>query len=459
MDYSQSVSTNESLDAPKNWVQTLADALSRIRYQLIGGILFAIIAPAVARSQYERYGDALLSYEHSLIGTVCAVLLGYMVFRKMTVLPGARAVISVIPAFMTSYAVIVALFFLMRIDYSRYQFLMSFSLACLWFGFILFMMARFRRPVFGVLPGTETLKLQSYQGIHWTVMNSRNMIDRYPHIPIIVDFESPLDPEWERVIAEEAIRGRSVLSARQLAESLTGRVAIEHISENTCGHLAPDSLYAPAKRHVDIISALLVIALFWPLMLLTAIAIRLETKGPAIFKQQRIGYRGETFTVYKFRSMRVQSESEIGLDGDKTLTDDERITRIGSFIRKTRIDELPQIFNILKGDMSWIGPRPETIRLSKWYEKEIPFYRYRHIVRPGISGWAQVKQGHVTEVDDIRLKLEYDMFYVRNFSLWLDLLITVKTIAVIFTGKGARQNQTPAGAQALSPPYRVKAES
>ena len=269
-------------------------------------------------------------------------------------------------------------------------------------------------------------------------MNSRNMINRYPHVPIIVDFESPLDPEWERVIAEEAIRGRSVLSARQLAESLTGRVAIEHISENTCGHLAPDSLYAPAKRHVDIISALLVIALFWPLMLLTAIAIRLETKGPAIFKQQRIGYRGETFTVYKFRSMRVQSESEIGLDGDKTLTDDERITRIGSFIRKTRIDELPQIFNILKGDMSWIGPRPETIRLSKWYEKEIPFYRYRHIVRPGISGWAQVKQGHVTEVDDIRLKLEYDMFYVRNFSLWLDLLITVKTIAVIFTGKGAR---------------------
>jgi lipopolysaccharide/colanic/teichoic acid biosynthesis glycosyltransferase len=136
--------------------------------------------------------------------------------------------------------------------------------------------------------------------------------------------------------------------------------------------------------------------------------------------------------------MRVQSESEIGLDGDKTLTDDERITRIGSFIRKTRIDELPQIFNILKGDMSWIGPRPETIRLSKWYEKEIPFYRYRHVVRPGISGWAQVKQGHVTEVDDIRLKLEYDMFYVRNFSLWLDLLITVKTVAVIFTGKGAR---------------------
>ena len=151
-----------------------------------------------------------------------------------------------------------------------------------------------------------------------------------------------------------------------------------------------------------------------------------------------MGFRGKTFTVYKFRSMRVQDESERDLHSDKTLSDDDRITRIGRFIRKTRIDELPQVFNILKGDMSWIGPRPETLRLSKWYEEEIPFYRYRHIVRPGISGWAQVKQGHVTEVDDIRLKLEYDMYYVKHFSLWLDLLIAVKTVSVVFTGNGAK---------------------
>lgn len=439
MDYVQSVSVSERQEASMKWTHLVANSVSRIRFQLFGGLLAAVIAPAVARAQFERIGDPLLSYEHSLIGTLCALLLGYLVFRKMTVLPGARAIVNVIPAFLTSYAAVVAFFFLMRIDYSRAQFVFSLVLTCVWFSTILFFMARFRRPVFGILPGTETSRLLSYDGVRWKVLKSKRLIQRYPHMPLIADFRSPaMDPDWERIIAEEAIKGRRILSARELAESLTGRVQIEYLSENSFGHLAPDSLYAPTKRYVDILSALLIISVLWPIFLLTAIAIRLETKGPAIFKQERMGFRGQTFTVYKFRSMRMQTESEQNLQSDKTKSDDDRITPLGRFIRKTRIDELPQVFNVLKGDMSWIGPRPETLRLSKWYECEIPFYRYRHIVRPGISGWAQVKQGHVTEVEDTRLKLEYDMFYVKHFSLWMDLLIAIKTIAVIITGKGAR---------------------
>lgn len=439
MEYTQSVSVSERRESPKNWAHILADSLTRIRFQLLGGILFAVVLPAIARSNLERFADALLSYEHSLIGTVCALLLGYLIFRKMTVLPGAQAIVNLVPAFLTSYAAVVAFFFLMRIDYSRAQFLMSFLLTCFWFAAILFVVARFRRPVFGIAPGAGSQRLLSYNGVRWKVLKSRKILERLPHIPLVVDFQSPdLDPEWERIVAEEAIKGRRVLSARELAESVTGRVETDHLSENSFGHLAPDSLYAPTKRYVDIVSSLMILAVFWPVMIITAIMIRLESKGPAIFKQERMGFRGKTFTVYKFRSMRVQSDAERDLDTDKTQRDDQRITRFGRLIRTTRIDELPQIFNILKGDMGWIGPRPETLRLSKWYEKEIPFYRYRHIVRPGISGWAQVKQGHVTEVEDIRLKLEYDMYYVKHFSIWLDLLIAIKTIAVVFTGKGAK---------------------
>lgn len=439
MEYLQSISVSDRSEAPKSLGQNIADAMSRIRFQMLGGLIFAVALPAFVRGNFERFGDHLSSYEHSLIGTICALLLGYLIFRKMTILPGARAITNVIPAFMTSYAAVVAFFFLMRIDYSRYQFLVSFAFACIWFAGILFVMARFRRPVFCVLPGSQTSRLQTYRGVKWKALKSHAEIERFPHIPIVVDLRDPnLEPKWERAIAEEAIKGRRILSARQLAESLTGRVQIEYISENTLGHLSPDSIYGPAKRYVDIFSALCVIAVFWPVMLITALAIRLETKGPSVFKQERMGFRGKTFTVYKFRSMRVQNESDQDLQSDKTMPDDNRITRIGAFIRKTRVDELPQIFNILRGDMSWIGPRPETLRLSKWYEEEIPFYRYRHIVRPGISGWAQVKQGHVTEVDDIRLKLEYDMYYVKHFSLWLDLLIAVKTVSVIFTGNGAK---------------------
>lgn len=439
MEYIQSVSMSSRAETKQNWAHSLANMMSRIRFQLLGGLVLGVIAPALIRGQFERIGDQLSSYEHSIIGTVCAVLLGYLIFRKMTILPGARAITNVVPSFMSSYAVIVAFFFLMRIDYSRYQFLVSFAFACVWFAAILFVMARFKRPVFCILPGSQTSRLKSYRGVRWKVLKSTKLLDRYPHLPVVVDFsDTALEPHWERRIAEEAIKGRRVLSAAQLAESLTGRVSIEHISENSFGHLAPDSLYAPAKRYVDILSAVVLIAVLWPLMAITAIAIRLETKGPAIFRQERMGFRGEKFTVYKFRSMTVQDDESRNLASDKTQKDDHRITRVGGFIRKTRIDELPQVFNILSGDMSWIGPRPETLRLSSWYEEKIPFYRYRHIVRPGISGWAQVKQGHVTEVEDIRLKLEYDMFYVKNFSIWIDLLIAVKTVSVVLTGKGAR---------------------
>jgi len=439
MEYIQSVSVSDRTQSPKNWAWVIADAMSRIRFQLTGGLLLAVAAPAIARGKYERFGDALSSYEHSIIGTTAALLLGYLIFRKMTVLPGARAVTNVIPSFLTSYAFIVALFFIMRIDYSRYQFLLSFVCACIWFMLILFFVARFRRPVFYVIPSAFSARLKSYRGVTWRELKSIKLLSKNRHIPVIADFHhSALDPDWERAIAEEAIRGRRVLSARQLSESLTGRLQIEHLSENSFGHLAPDSLYAPTKRYVDLLTAAAVLAIFWPVMLVTAILIRCETKGPAIFRQERMGFRGKTFTVFKFRSMRVQSEGEATLTSDKTLSDDDRITRVGRFIRNTRIDELPQILNILRGDMSWIGPRPETMRLSMWYEREIPFYRYRHIVRPGLSGWAQVKQGHVTEVEDIRLKLEYDMFYVKHFSVWLDFLIAIKTVAVVFTGKGAK---------------------
>ena len=118
--------------------------------------------------------------------------------------------------------------------------------------------------------------------------------------------------------------------------------------------------------------------------------------------------------------------------------DNERVTRVGNFLRRSRIDELPQILNILKGEMSWIGPRPEAAILSSWYTGEIPFYRYRHVVKPGISGWAQVNQGHVAQVDEVHRKLHYDFYYIKYFSPWLDLLIVFRTIRTMASGFGSR---------------------
>jgi lipopolysaccharide/colanic/teichoic acid biosynthesis glycosyltransferase len=171
--------------------------------------------------------------------------------------------------------------------------------------------------------------------------------------------------------------------------------------------------------------------------LIIAAAVRLDSSGPILFRQKRVGHAGRNIIVYKFRTMR-----EIHAEDDRaaaiTNEDDERITSVGAFLRKFRLDELPQILNILKGEMSWIGPRPEAEVLSHWYQSEIPFYRYRHVVKPGISGWAQVNQGHVADVEQVHRKLQYDFYYIKYFSPWLDLLIVARTLNTVTTGFGWR---------------------
>jgi lipopolysaccharide/colanic/teichoic acid biosynthesis glycosyltransferase len=151
-----------------------------------------------------------------------------------------------------------------------------------------------------------------------------------------------------------------------------------------------------------------------------------------------MGYRGTPFTMFKFRTMRHAPVETDARTAAMTRSDDDRITKLGRVLRHYRIDELPQVLNIIRGEMSWIGPRPEAVPLSLWYESELPFYRYRHIVRPGITGWAQVNQGHVADVDEVLWKLHYDFYYIKNFSFWLDLLIVARTIRTVLSGFGAR---------------------
>ncbi|MDK4614329.1 exopolysaccharide biosynthesis polyprenyl glycosylphosphotransferase [Kingella kingae] len=189
------------------------------------------------------------------------------------------------------------------------------------------------------------------------------------------------------------------------------------------------------KRLLDIVCVLCALPFALPLMLLTAIAIRLESSGSVLFTQNRVGQGGREFRIYKFRSMSQDSEK----DGAKLAqVGDSRITQVGHFIRKTRLDELPQFFNILKGDMSLIGPRPEQKVFVEQFEQSIAFYNYRHIVKPGLSGWAQVTQGYAGNEDETRVKIEHDFYYIKHFSLSLDLLIVFKTIKIILTGFGAR---------------------
>lgn len=258
---------------------------------------------------------------------------------------------------------------------------------------------------------------------------------------IVADLHYPHSGEWERLFARAALSGIPVYHYRQIAEMQTGQVKINYLSENDLGSLNPDVSYMAIKRLLDILAALLLLPFCVPAFALIALLIRLDSPGSAFFIQERVGIGGEVFQIIKFRTMR-ERRALSGIPADRkdamTRTDDERITRIGRVLRKTRIDELPQIFNILKGEMSFIGPRPEARALAEWYEAELPFYSYRHIVRPGITGWAQVNQGHVTDVTDVLGKLRFDFYYIKNVSLWLDVLVALKTLRVIVTGLGAK---------------------
>ena len=409
----------------------------RVRFQLGVGLLLAVVIPYVVRYQLEVGAGDIASLHNSLIGSLAAVIGGYYAFRRVSHYPGVRASYHIVPSFAVSYGLALAVFFFGRLDYSRLHFVASF-LACLfWYYVVYFKLQRQKRLRIGVVPAGQVEHLFRIPDVEWVELSSE--ADKNAAFEAIVaDLRADIPDEWERFLADRALAGTLVMHVKQMEESLTGRVAIEHLSENNLGSLIPGIVYAKVKRLSDFVIALAAVPLLVPLMLLVGLAIRLDSPGPIFFRQERMGYRGHRFGMFKFRTMRHGDGADDAREAAMTRDADDRVTRVGRTLRRYRIDELPQVLNILKGEMSWIGPRPEAVPLSLWYEDELPFYRYRHIVRPGITGWAQVRQGHVADVGDVLWKLQYDFYYIKNFSFWLDVLIIAGTVRTVLGGYGAR---------------------
>lgn len=409
----------------------------RIRLQLGAGLLLALFMPLLLAKIGIIEAFGIFRPDASIPAALFGVVAGYYGFRKVSGYPGVRPAFHILPSFMLSYgAAVVALFFA-RLDYSRSFLIVSFVCCVAWYYVVYFKLQRQRIVTLGVVPCGKVSALYEIQGVRWVELTEPG--GDMDHIDAVVaDLRADMPDEWERFLADQALAGKLVLHQKQIYESLTGRVSIDHLSENNFGSLVPAVLYPKVKRVMDLTSAILALPFLVPVLLAIGLAIKLESRGPAIFTQERMGYRGRPFVIYKFRTMDPEGRTAHDRDAAITRDGDIRITPIGQFLRRTRLDELPQVINILRGEMSWIGPRPEAVPLSIWYEAELPFYRYRHIVRPGISGWAQVKQGHVSDVADVREKLYYDFYYIKNFSLWLDVLIAAGSIRTICSGFGAR---------------------
>ena len=222
-------------------------------------------------------------------------------------------------------------------------------------------------------------------------------------------------------------------------ERETGRVDLDTVNPSwlifSDGFSSGRAVSSVAKRIFDMTVSALLLALTGPLIVIFAILVKLDSKGPAFFRQTRVGLFGQNFAVLKLRSMRTDAE----VNGAQWATlDDPRVTRLGRFIRKVRIDELPQAWSVLKGEMSFVGPRPERPEFVADLEEQLPYYAERHMVKPGITGWAQVNYPYGASVEDSRHKLEYDLYYAKNYTPFLDLLILLQTLRVVLWHEGAR---------------------
>ena len=259
-------------------------------------------------------------------------------------------------------------------------------------------------------------------------------------VDIIVDFTNNLlyDTKLVDKLLQYKLNGMQYYNYLEFYEMYENKLPVSNLSpkwflENTGFEIYYNSFNLKAKRILDIIFALLIGVCVIPIMIIAAIIIKLESKGPIFFIQERIGEGNKPFKIVKFRSMTTDAEK----DGPKWATkNDNRVTKFGKFMRLTRVDELPQLWNVLRGEMSFVGPRPEREFFIKQLEKEIMYYNLRHTVKPGLTGWAQVMYPYGASIEDAYRKLQYDLYYIKNHDILFDMKILLKTVTIVIFGKG-----------------------
>ncbi|MGQ0589907.1 MAG: TIGR03013 family XrtA/PEP-CTERM system glycosyltransferase [Sphingosinicella sp.] len=325
--------------------------------------------------------------------------------------------------------------------------------------------ARFKRRVMVLGAGARAARIEALtraEGAGFTVVGFISMNDGPPAVPGAANRDdiASLPAHLLRLGAGEVVlaleerrnalplndllriktTGVEVHDFSSFIERETGRVDLDSLNPSwlifSDGFSAGRRLSSWGKRLFDLTVSLILLLLTAPLIAVTALLVKLESKGPAFFRQRRVGLYGETFEVIKLRSMRV--DAEVGGKAVWAQKDDPRVTRVGRIIRKLRIDELPQAWSVLKGEMSFVGPRPERPQFVADLEARLPYYTERHVVKPGITGWAQINYPYGASVEDAREKLEFDLYYAKNYTPFLDILILLQTARVVIWPEGAR---------------------
>lgn len=273
--------------------------------------------------------------------------------------------------------------------------------------------------------------------VEGTTEQLSDIIEKYNAKEIIIALEKEDHDVLVDVISKTEGKNLSLKIVPDLYEILSGQARTSQIYGMPLIDIMPELMpewEKKLKRLMDIVISLLLLLISLPITILTSIAIKIDSEGPIFFKQERLGQNGKPFKVLKFRSMINDAEKYTGPVWSQK--DDPRVTRMGRFVRKVRIDEIPQMLNVLKGEMSLVGPRPERAFFVEKLSKEIPYYKRRLKVRPGVTGWAQIKHKYDETIEDVKIKLKYDLFYIENMSLRMDFKILLRTVFVVLFGKG-----------------------
>jgi len=394
----------------------------------------------------EDAGLVTYQFGQTLLWCVLPYALATRLLSRVSHLPVAERAGILWVCIATPFALTPLMFAIAQQPYSRAAVLVSFLVTAGWltWGYIHYVKHKPLKLIYWddqvppklnnyVQPGNiSPLDLEL---IRWQVDNNDFDRVRVPNCDgVIVDRYVGVEINRAHLLERIKMKHLRIYSIESVAEMVSGRKTLPQMGDNIW-EIDNDPVYDTIKRLIDL-SVLLVFAPLWiPIAALIAIAVRYDSKGPALFMQERVGRNGKVFKIYKFRSM-VQGLQAPGVHFAQA--EDPRITKVGRILRRTRLDEIPQFWNILIGEMSLIGPRPEQTPFVREFASSIPNYPYRHLVRPGLSGWAQVQQGYADSLETTKIKLSFDLYYVTHYSLSLDLLIVVKTLRIVFTGFGAR---------------------
>ena len=371
---------------------------------------------------------------NSLLITIAVYSCTVIVLPRVTKYLLVDKSLYILPVLLSTYSIAIIAIVLFRIEYSRPTLLYGFSVVLCWLFFTTLLNRQSAILKLQAIDNFSLSSLSTNQHIEIKTITAPYHLSQIDQ-GLVVNLHNKLTSEQEKFIADCSINNVVVYHSETIREMIEGKVPNTHLSESALNALNINPSYRLIKRVIESILILASLPLLLPLLIIVSIAIKLESKGPIFYTQNRVGQAGKVFKIYKLRSMEVTCPKA---DSKFATEEIARITTIGQLIRKTRIDEIPQFFNVLKGEMALIGPRPEQEAFVKAFEQAIPFYGYRHMVKPGITGWAQTVQGYAADTDTTREKLAHDLYYIKHLSFWLDVNIFFKTLKTMMTGFGAK---------------------